>query len=64
MSETDIDRAVVAFNSLYMAPPTASFRCMIEERSSMQFDFSKLPLKNRAFSEKPMTFIDQEAKNF
>jgi phenylacetate-CoA ligase len=30
----------------------------------MQFDFSKLPLKNRAFSEKPMTFIDQEAKNF
>jgi phenylacetate-CoA ligase len=30
----------------------------------MQFDFSKVPLKNRAFSEKPMTFIDQEAKNF
>lgn len=30
----------------------------------MQFDFSKLPLKNRAFSEKPMTFIDQDAKNF
>ena len=30
----------------------------------MRFDFSKVPLKNRAFSEKPMTFIDQEAKNF
>src|SRR6202035_3622968 len=30
----------------------------------MRFDFSKLPLKNRAFSEKPMTFIDRGAKNF
>lgn len=30
----------------------------------MQFDFSKVPLRNRAFSEKPMTFIDQEAKNY
>src|SRR6516162_2730698 len=30
----------------------------------MQFDFSKLPLKNRAFSEKPMTFVDRGAKNF
>ena len=30
----------------------------------MQLDFSKVPLKNRAFSEKPMTFIDQDAKNF
>jgi phenylacetate-coenzyme A ligase PaaK-like adenylate-forming protein len=30
----------------------------------MQFDFSKVLLKNRAFSEKPMTFIDQDAKNF
>jgi phenylacetate-coenzyme A ligase PaaK-like adenylate-forming protein len=30
----------------------------------MQFDFSKLPLKNRAFSEKPMTFIDRGAKDF
>jgi phenylacetate-coenzyme A ligase PaaK-like adenylate-forming protein len=30
----------------------------------MRFDFSKLPLKNRAFSEKPMTFIDQAPKNF
>ena len=29
----------------------------------MRFDFSKVPLKNRAFSEKPMTFIDEEAKN-
>jgi phenylacetate-coenzyme A ligase PaaK-like adenylate-forming protein len=29
----------------------------------MQFDFSKLPLKNRAFSEKPMTFIDRGPKN-
>ena len=30
----------------------------------MRFDFSEVPLKNRAFSEKPMTFIDQEPKNF
>ena len=30
----------------------------------MRFDFSKVPLKNRAFSEKPMTFIDQAPKNF
>lgn len=30
----------------------------------MQFDFSRLPFKNRAFSEKPMTFIDQPPKNF
>jgi phenylacetate-CoA ligase len=37
---------------------------MIEEPAPMQFDFSKVPLKNRAFSEKPMTFIDQDAKNF
>ncbi len=29
----------------------------------MRFDFSNVPLKNRAFSETPMTFIDQEAKN-
>jgi phenylacetate-CoA ligase len=28
----------------------------------MPFDFSKMSLKNRAFSEKPMTFIDQETK--
>jgi phenylacetate-CoA ligase len=33
-------------------------------KHSMQFDFSKLPLRNRAFSEKPMTFIDRGAKNF
>jgi phenylacetate-CoA ligase len=32
-------------------------------RHAMQFDFSDLPLKNRAFSEKPMTFIDQAPKN-
>jgi phenylacetate-CoA ligase len=31
---------------------------------AMRFDFSKVPLKNRAFSEKPMTFIDPEPKNF
>jgi phenylacetate-CoA ligase len=30
----------------------------------MGFDFSKIPLKNRAFSENPMTFIDQEPKHF
>src|ERR1039458_6095073 len=30
----------------------------------MRFDFSGVPLKNRAFSEKPMTFIDQAPKNF
>src|SRR5579864_2125184 len=30
----------------------------------MRFDFSSLPLKNRAFSERPMTFVDKEAKTF
>lgn len=30
----------------------------------MRLDFSDLPLTNRAFSEKPMTFIDQAPKNF
>jgi phenylacetate-CoA ligase len=30
----------------------------------MRLDFSEVPLKNRAFSEKPMTFIDQAPKNF
>ena len=30
----------------------------------MLFDFSNVELKNRAFSERPMTFIDQEPKNF
>src|SRR5215471_5168846 len=30
----------------------------------MRLDFSSLPLRNRAFSERPMTFIDKEAKNF
>jgi hypothetical protein len=30
----------------------------------MRVDFSGVPLKNRAFSEKPMTFIDQAPKNF
>jgi phenylacetate-CoA ligase len=30
----------------------------------MLFDLSKVELKNRAFSERPMTFIDQESKNF
>ena len=29
----------------------------------MLFDFSKVELKNRAFSERPMTFIEQEPKN-
>jgi phenylacetate-CoA ligase len=30
----------------------------------MILDFSALPFKNRAFSEKPMTFIDQAPRNF
>jgi hypothetical protein len=30
----------------------------------MRLDFSDLPLKETAFSDKPMTFIDQEPKNF
>jgi len=30
----------------------------------MRLNFSEVPLKNRAFSEKPMTFIDQAPKNF
>lgn len=30
----------------------------------MRLDFSELPLTNRAFSEQPMTFIDQAPKNF
>jgi phenylacetate-CoA ligase len=30
----------------------------------MRLDFSTLPFKNRAFSEKPMTFIDQAPRNF
>lgn len=30
----------------------------------MQLDFSQVPLRNKAFSEKPMTFIDQAPKNF
>lgn len=34
------------------------------EENAMRLDFSELPLKNRAFSEKPMTFIDQAPKNF
>src|SRR5262245_19900866 len=30
----------------------------------MSLDFSDIPLRNRAFSEKAMTFIDQAPKNF
>ena len=30
----------------------------------MRLDFSSLPLKNRAFSQRPMTFMDKEAKTF
>jgi len=30
----------------------------------MRLDFSEVPLKNRAFSENPMTFIDHAPKNF
>jgi phenylacetate-coenzyme A ligase PaaK-like adenylate-forming protein len=35
----------------------------VTKRNSMHFDFSKLRLKNRAFSEKPMTFIDEAPRN-
>lgn len=30
----------------------------------MRFDFSTFPLKNRAFADKPMTFVDQASKTF
>lgn len=30
----------------------------------MRFDFSDMPIRNRAFSERPMTFCDSESKNF
>jgi phenylacetate-coenzyme A ligase PaaK-like adenylate-forming protein len=30
----------------------------------MRFDFSDMPIRNRAFGEKPMTFCDPEPKNF
>src|SRR5215471_2240708 len=30
----------------------------------MSLDISHLPIGNRAFSEKPMTFLDAEAKNY
>jgi phenylacetate-coenzyme A ligase PaaK-like adenylate-forming protein len=30
----------------------------------MRFDFSDMPIRNRAFSEKPMNFCDPEPKNF
>ena len=30
----------------------------------MRFDFSDMPIRKRAFSEKPMTFCDPEPKNF
>lgn len=30
----------------------------------MRFDFSDMPIRQRAFSEKPMTFCDPEPKNF
>ena len=29
----------------------------------MRFDFSEAPLRHEAFSEKPMSFIDQAPKN-
>jgi len=34
------------------------------KKHAMRLDFSTLPLKNRAFSERPMTFIDQAPRNF
>jgi phenylacetate-CoA ligase len=30
----------------------------------MRLDFSDMPIRKRAFSEKPMTFCDPEPKNF
>jgi phenylacetate-CoA ligase len=30
----------------------------------MRFDFSSLPIRNRAFSETPLTFVDQRSKSF
>jgi phenylacetate-coenzyme A ligase PaaK-like adenylate-forming protein len=49
------------------APQTADC-CGSKKRAiegpMMRLDFSQLPLKDRAFSEKPMTFIDQAPKNF
>src|SRR5271169_1305112 len=30
----------------------------------MRFNFSSLPIKNRAFSETPLTFVDQQSKSF
>jgi len=30
----------------------------------MRFDFSGMPIRERAFSERPMTFCDPEPKNF
>jgi phenylacetate-CoA ligase len=33
------------------------------KRHAMRFDFSDVPFRRRAFSEKPMSFIDQQAKN-
>lgn len=32
--------------------------------NAIQLDFSEAPLKNRAFSEKPMSFIDEASKTF
>jgi len=34
------------------------------EKNAMRIDFSEVPLKNRAFSEKPMSFVDEEPKTF
>ena len=34
------------------------------KKNAPRLDFSEAPLKNRAFSEKPMSFIDEEPKTF
>jgi phenylacetate-coenzyme A ligase PaaK-like adenylate-forming protein len=33
------------------------------KKNALRFDFSEAPLKNRAFSDEPMSFIDEAAKN-
>src|SRR5262249_34029599 len=44
--------------------PSGSDSAARSEVAAMRLDFSGLPLKNRAFSQRPMAFLDQEAKTF
>lgn len=39
-------------------------RMNVMKKDAMRLDFSEAPIKNRAFSEKPMSFIDDAAKVF